>query len=154
MWLDWLVICDCGFSLSTLWCPLSVPAILVGFLLPWMWGISSPLLPLPLYRGYLLSSAAPDLVRGVYTQVRRSWPWTWGISSQRLTAPALRSQDFIKYNSPMVFLIAFWSWPSLWKFSVVQEGSPALSLSLSLLASARHSQGWPHLTRPERDQDE
>ena len=41
MWLDWLVVCDCGFSLSALWCPLSAPTILLGFLLPWTWGSSS-----------------------------------------------------------------------------------------------------------------
>ena len=32
VWLDWLIVCDCGFSLSALWCPLSVPIILRGFL--------------------------------------------------------------------------------------------------------------------------
>ena len=41
---DWLVVCDCGFSLSALCCPLSVPTILLGFLLPCTWGISSWLL--------------------------------------------------------------------------------------------------------------
>ena len=35
LWSDWLVFCDCGFSLSALWCPLST--ILMGFLLPWTW---------------------------------------------------------------------------------------------------------------------
>ena len=44
MWSDWLVVCDCGFSLSALWCSLSAPIILLGFLLPWTWGISSRLL--------------------------------------------------------------------------------------------------------------
>ena len=44
MWSDWLVVCDCGFSLSALWCPFSVPTVLFGFLLPWTWGISSWLL--------------------------------------------------------------------------------------------------------------
>ena len=39
MWSDWLVVCDCGFSLSGLWCPLSVPMVLLVFLLPWTWGI-------------------------------------------------------------------------------------------------------------------
>ena len=43
MWSDWLVFCDCGFNLSALWCP-SVPTVLLGFLLPWTWGISSVLL--------------------------------------------------------------------------------------------------------------
>ena len=38
MWSDWLVVCDCSFSLSSLWSPLSVPTILLGFLLPWTWG--------------------------------------------------------------------------------------------------------------------
>ena len=41
MWSDWLDFCDCGFSLSALWCPLSAPTILLGFLLPWAWDISS-----------------------------------------------------------------------------------------------------------------
>ena len=41
---DWLVVCDCGFSLSALWCPLSAPTILLGFLLPWAWVNSSRLL--------------------------------------------------------------------------------------------------------------
>ena len=36
VWLDWLVFCDYGFSVSALWCPLGTPAALVGFLLPWM----------------------------------------------------------------------------------------------------------------------
>ena len=44
VWLDWLVFCEYGFSVSTLWCPLVTPTILLGFLLPWGWGISSWLL--------------------------------------------------------------------------------------------------------------
>ena len=44
MWSDWLVFCDYGFSVSALWCPLSISTILLGFLLPWTWGISSWLL--------------------------------------------------------------------------------------------------------------
>ena len=43
VWLDWLVFCDYGFSVSSLWCPFATPTILLGFLLPWTWGISSPL---------------------------------------------------------------------------------------------------------------
>ena len=42
VWLDWLVFCECGFSVSALWCPLATPTILLGFLLPWTRGISSP----------------------------------------------------------------------------------------------------------------
>ena len=44
VWLDWLVFCDYGFSVSALWCPFATPTILLGFLLPWTWGISSWLL--------------------------------------------------------------------------------------------------------------
>ena len=41
VWLDCLVFCDYGFSASALWCPLATPTVLLGFLLPWTWGISS-----------------------------------------------------------------------------------------------------------------
>ena len=41
LWSDWLVFCDCGFSLSALWWPLATPTVVLGFLLPWTWGISS-----------------------------------------------------------------------------------------------------------------
>ena len=44
VWLGWLVFCECGFSVSTLWCYLTTPTILLGFLAPWAWGISSGLL--------------------------------------------------------------------------------------------------------------
>ena len=44
VWLDWLVFCEYGFSVFALWCPLATPTILLGFLLPWVWGISSQLL--------------------------------------------------------------------------------------------------------------
>ena len=33
VWLDWLVFCDYGFSVSALWCPLATSTILLGFLL-------------------------------------------------------------------------------------------------------------------------
>ena len=44
VWLDWLVFCDYGFSVFALWCPLAAPTVLLRFLLPWTWGISSWLL--------------------------------------------------------------------------------------------------------------
>ena len=55
MWSDWLDVC---FSLSALWCPLSVPTVSLGFLLPWTWGVSSRLLQQS-------SAAAPYLGLGV-----------------------------------------------------------------------------------------
>ena len=65
--------------MSALCCPLATHTILLGFLLPWTWGISSlglgvslhgcsskvqPLL-LTLDEGYLLMAAPPDLEHGV-----------------------------------------------------------------------------------------
>ena len=56
------IFCEYGFSVSALWCPLATPTVLLGFLLPWMWGISSRLLQQS-------AAAAPYLGRGVS-------PWT------------------------------------------------------------------------------
>ena len=75
MWSDWLVVCDCGFSLSVLWCPLSVPTVLLGFLLPSMWGISSRLLQ-------QTAAAAPYLGGGVALPGSHPWPQAWGSSSR------------------------------------------------------------------------
>ena len=36
MWSGWLVFCDYGLSVSALWCPLTTPTNLLGFLLPWI----------------------------------------------------------------------------------------------------------------------
>ena len=83
MWSDWLVVYDCGFSLSALWSPLSVPTILLRFHLPWMWGLSSRLLQQS-------AAAAPDLwcrvaplsricapsCRRTGWSNRQIWPWS------------------------------------------------------------------------------
>ena len=79
MWSDWLVVCECGFSLSALWCPLSVPTDLLGFLLPWTWGISSWLLQQS-------TAAAPYLGRGVGPLGHCPWPWMWSSSLGVLAA--------------------------------------------------------------------
>ena len=60
---------------SALWCPFSVPAILLGFLLPCMWGISSWLLQQS-------TAAASYLGWEVSPHHRPSWPWTWSSSSR------------------------------------------------------------------------
>ena len=75
MWSDWLVFCDYGFSVSALWCPLATPTVLLGFLLPWTWGISSRLLQQS-------AATAPYLGPGVSPHRRPSWPWTWSSSSR------------------------------------------------------------------------
>ena len=69
-WLVWLVFCDYVFSVSALWCPLATPTILLGFLLPWTWGISSWLLQKS-------KATAPYFGRGVSPHRRPFWPWTW-----------------------------------------------------------------------------
>ena len=75
VWLDWLVFCEYGFSVPALWCPLATPTILLGFLLPWVWGISSWLLQQS-------TPAAPYLGRWVSPYRHRSWPSTWDSSSR------------------------------------------------------------------------
>ena len=75
VWLDWLVFCNYGFSVSGLWCPLATPTILVGFLLPWTWGISSWLLQKS-------AAVAPYLGRGLSPHCCPSWPWALNSSSQ------------------------------------------------------------------------
>ena len=70
VWLGWLVFCEYGFSVSALWCPLATPTILLGFLLPWVWGISSRLLQQS-------EASAPYLGWGVSPHCCPSWPSMW-----------------------------------------------------------------------------
>ena len=72
---DWLVFCNYGFSVSALWCALATPTVLLGFLLPWTWGISSRLLQ--------QSAAAAPYLRQYHSNPSlcpnqkhwRSWSW-------------------------------------------------------------------------------
>ena len=66
LWL-WLSVCPLM--------PLSTPTVLLGFLLPWTWGISSQLFQQS-------TAAAPYLGQRVSPDIRPSWPWTWSRSSQ------------------------------------------------------------------------
>ena len=84
VWLDWLVFCDYGFSVSALWCPLATPTVLLGFLLPWVWGISSRQLQQS-------TATAPYLGQGVSPHRCPSWPWTWNSSSRPSCACAATS---------------------------------------------------------------
>ena len=74
VWLDWLIFCDYCVSVSALWCPLATPTVLLGFLIPWTWGISSRLLQQS-------TATAPYLGWEVSPHHRPSWPWTWNSSS-------------------------------------------------------------------------
>ena len=73
VWLDWLVFCEYGFSVSALWCLLATLTVLLGVLFPWTWGISSWLLQQS-------TAPAPYLGRGVSPHGCPSWPWTWSSS--------------------------------------------------------------------------
>ena len=73
LWSNWLVFCDYGFRVSALWCPLTTRTVLLGFLLPRTWGISSR----PLQKS---AATAPYLGWGVSSHGRPSWPWLWGSS--------------------------------------------------------------------------
>ena len=75
MWLDWLVFCEYGFSVSALWCPLTTLTILLGFLLPWTWGVSLQLLQ-------QIAATAPYLGQGISPHSHPYWPWTWSSSSR------------------------------------------------------------------------
>ena len=91
VWLDWLVFCEYDFSVSALWCPLATPTILLGFLLPWTWGISSWLLQQS-------AASAPYLGRGVCPHCCPSWPWTWSNPSR----------SSCTHNSDSIILIILW----------------------------------------------
>ena len=91
VWSNWLVFCEYGFSVSALWCPLTTPTFLHGFLLPWTWGISSWLLQQS-------AAAAPYLGRGVSPHGRPSWPWTWSSSSWPSCADSL-DIDSVQFSS-------------------------------------------------------
>ena len=75
VWVDWLVFCEYGFSVSALWCPLATPTVLFGFILPWKRGISSQLLQ-------QRTAVAPYLGWGVSPHCQPSWPWPWNSSSR------------------------------------------------------------------------
>ena len=58
--------------MSAFSCPLATPTVLLGFLLPWTWGISSRLLQqsaaaAPYLGRGLLTAALPDLQHGIAT---------------------------------------------------------------------------------------
>ena len=104
LWSEWLVFCDYGFSVSALWHPLTTPTILLGFLLPWTWGISSWLLQQS-------ASTAPYLGRGVSSHGCPSWSWTWSSSSRPSCALSekrrcLKScrQSCFFFPSPFIFI--------------------------------------------------
>jgi len=108
VWSDWLVFYNYGFSVSALWCPLTTPTILLGFLLPRMRGISSQLLQQS-------AATAPYLGWGVSPHGRPSWPWMWSSSSQPSCAHTATTP---------------WTWGC-------SSGLPPLTLGVGLFLSAK-----------------
>ena len=101
VWLDWLVFCEYGFSVSALWCRLAIPTLLLVFLLPCAWGISSWLLQKS-------TAIAPYLERGVSPHCRPSWPSMWDSSSRPSCAHAAT---------------ALWTWGwSSWPLPLTSRG--------------------------------
>ena len=97
VWLDWLVFCEYQFSVSVLWCSCN-PYHLLGFLLPWAWGISSWLLQqsraaAPYFEWRVSPHCHPFWPSVWDSSSRPSWacaataPWTWGGSSRPLRWP-------------------------------------------------------------------
>ena len=101
MWLDWLVVCDCSFSLSALWSPHSVPTVLLGFHLPWKRGLSSRLLQQSL-------AAAPCLRCRVAPLGHHPWPQAQGSSSYlrccTITAAILVCRLRVNLSNPWLLL--------------------------------------------------
>ena len=70
LWSYRLIFYDYGFSISALWHLLATPTVLLGFLLPRMWGISSQLLQQS-------TACAPYLGWGVSCHSHPSWSWAY-----------------------------------------------------------------------------
>ena len=118
-WLDWLVFCDCGFSV----CPLMPSQCLLSYLGfsylgcgVSLHGCSSKaqLLLLTSDMGYLLTATTPDLRHGLSPHGHHSWPWTWsilicGLLSSFFHLPGFQdSSDFDSTKEPS------WIKPHTW----------------------------------------
>ena len=115
MWSDWLVFCGYGFSVSALWCPLAIPTVLLGFLLPWIWALSSQLLQES-------TATASYLGQRVSPHSHPSWLWMWSSSSRPSSANTAAThwnlkaiyqirktlQDWGSFTRPLSHNIHFW----------------------------------------------
>ena len=97
VWLDWLVFCEYGFSVFALWCPLATPTVLLGFLLLWVWSISSRLLQQS-------AAIAPYLGRGVSPHRHPSWPSMWDSSFRPSCARAATASWMWDWSSRPLFI--------------------------------------------------
>ena len=122
---DWLVVCDYGLSVSALWCHLTTPTVLLGLLLPWLWGIYSQLLQQS-------AATAPYLGRGVSHQGRPYWPWTWSSSSlpsctRTQLLVVLKLQICVPTTSKVKSLSRVWPFVTPW--TVAHQAPPSMEFS-------------------------
>ena len=78
--------------------------VLLGFLLPWTWGISSRLLQQS-------AAAAPYLGRGLSSHGRPSRPWTWSSSSRPSRAYAAAPRRWGSSSRPQPLTSSVTRWP-------------------------------------------
>ena len=113
------------FQCVCLLMPLATPTILLEFLLPWKWGISSRLLQQS-------AATAPYLGQGVSPHSHPSWPWIWNISSRPSCAHAATAPwtwDCIVWKNILDFWPKF-SFISFFFFSYVNHhGNITINLS-------------------------
>ena len=127
VWLNCLVFCDYGFSVFALWCPLTTPTILLGFLLPWMWGTSSRLLQQS-------TATAPYLGRGVSPHRCPFWLWTWNWSSRPSCTHAATAP---------------WRWGfSSWPLPLASDAAPGLGCGVAPLGCRPWPRTWSSSSRP------
>ena len=125
MWSVWLAVCDCSFSLSALWSPLSVPTILIGFHLPWTWGLSSWLLQQSAAAAPYLGLSCPSilvlcqhtcacvsvhtLTRGHLRSQRFSLHYNYSLEDGREVFTLIMQLPWLKYTSITLYLLSFFT---------------------------------------------
>ena len=129
MWSDWLVFCDYGFSLSAFWYLLATTTTLLGFLLPWTWGISSrcssKAQPLLLT---LDEVAPPDLERGV-VPLGPPAPSQWLLLG-RGVAPLGHHSDLGRGVAPLSHASVLMCVEGHRKFCFISGGTPSFHILL------------------------
>ena len=150
---DWLVVCNCGFSLSVLWCPLSVPTILLGFLLPWMWGISSQLFQQSTQKRcpfhYMGLECKSRKSRNTWNN-RQIWPWSteWSRARTNRVLPRERTTHSkhplpITQEKTLHMDITRWSTPkSDWLYSLQPKMEKLYTVSKNNTGSWLWLRSW------------
>ena len=142
VWLDWLVFCDYGFSVSALWCLSQHLLSYLGFSYLGrgvsLRGCSSIAQPL------LLQSAAtaPYLARGVSPHGRPSWPWTWSSSSWPCCACTMTAPWMWGYRNLMKTVVwCYISWIAKKYVSTTINTAFYLAKDLKFACESEHQKG-------------